>query len=262
MTRLDRFKEFARSNMMEVEAILSEVYSARCAGRTSFALFDGGAHKGYHTLRMLGLPGCERVHAVEADPFMAETFTSIVQRSRPNDLHRLVFHQKALQGDPDRQSIPWRSSPTHVGRSSIVSHNATRPTIWADNADMRYRDELEVPCTTIDSILALESLSVPFVKLDLEGADLIALRGAAATLRDKRPVVAFENSLKAPAVHGFTIEEMAAFFRGLNYVPMDFSGSRMAPDTWFGFFEAWLAPEEDAAWLTEQLTSALDRRGL
>jgi len=261
-SRLSDFRTYALSHMMDVEAILSEVYTARCAGRHGFALFDGGAHKAYHTMRMLDLPGCLRVHAVEADPFMAETFRGVLDKRRPDDLDRVAFYQKALQDNPDLQSIPWKSSPSHVGRSSIVARDSERQTIWGDNPDMEYREEFDVPATTIDSILAAEALPVPFLKLDLEGADLLALRGAAETLRCKRPIVAFENSIHAPKVHGFTLEEIAAYFDGLDYVPMSFVGERISTDTWFGFFEAWVAPSEDADWLHEQLNAALERRNL
>lgn len=260
--RLTLFREYALPNLMNVEAILKEIYTARCQDLKEYTLFDGGAHKGYHTIRMLDLSGCKRVYAVEADPFMAQAFNTILETQRPNDFDRVSFHQKALQDDPARASIPWKSSTTHVGRSSIVATNSERQTIWGDNPDMVYRESFEVPATTIDALLADEPLPIPFLKLDLEGADLIALRGARKTLRTKRPVVAFENSVHAPKVHGFTLEEMAAYFDGLGYVPINFVGERMTPDSWFGFFEAWLAPEEDANWLAGQLDEALARRGI
>lgn len=262
MKNLFNFRTYALAHMMEVEAILAEVYYSLCAGKDGFALFDGGAHRAYHTLRMLNLPGCLRVHAVEADPFMAETFRVVIAAKAPDAGDRLVLHQVALQNDPDRASIPWKSSSSHVGRSSILSSNAERGTIWGDNPDIFYRSDMTVPASTIDSILGTEPLPVPFLKLDLEGADLIALRGAEATLREKRPVVAFENSIHAPKVHGFTVPDMIAYFDGLGYVPMDFTGARMTEASWFGFFEAWLAPLEQMDWLAGQLDAALSSRGL
>lgn len=257
MTTLPEFRAFALDNMMELEAILAEVYAGLAAGQTSFAMFDGGAHKAFHTLRMLALPGCVRVHAVEADPFMANTFRDIVSRHSPEITNRIVFHQKALQDDPELASIPWKSSPSHVGRSSIVSPNPERSTIWDDNPDMRYRDEMTVPATTIDTILASEDLPVPFLKLDLEGADLLALSGAEKTLTEKRPVVAFENSIHAPKVHGFSIKEKIDFFQQIRYVPLNFIGAPMKAATWFGFFEAWLVPYEFVAAFRKHLDSAM-----
>lgn len=262
MTRLSRFRTHAQARMMDVEAILSEVYTAATAGRRGFAMFDGGAHKAWHTQRMAALPGCVRVHAVEADPFMAQTFRETLGRQKPELAARVAFHQMALQDDPGRREIPWKSSPSHVGRSSIVSANAARNTIWGDNPDMVYREDMTVPATTIDRILQGESLPLPFLKSDLEGADLIALKGAEATLRDKRPIVAFENSVHAPKVHGFTLAEMIGYFDALGYVPMDFTGAAMTEASWFGFFEAWLVPAEQQGWLAAQLDAALSRRGL
>ena len=260
--RLMAFREHALSNMMEVEGIVHEIYSLWCHGRGSFALFDGGAHKAFHTLRMLELRGCQRVHAVEADPFMAEKFRDIINREVSNSDARLRFYEAALQNDKDLRSVTWKSSPSHVGRSSIVAKTSSRQTIWGDNPEMEYRDEFEVPATTIDKILAEEILPVPFLKLDLEGADLLALLGASHVLKQKRPIVAFENSVHAPQVHGFNLEDIANYFAELNYVPMNFVGERISTDNWFGFFEAWLAPSESAEWLSVQLSLALERRSL
>lgn len=250
------------ASMMDVEAILHEIYTDATAGRSDFAMFDGGANRAWHTLRMAALPGCARVHAVEADPFMADTFRDTLSRQDPALTARIVFHQMALQDDPERTEIPWKSSPSHVGRSSIVSANPERNTIWSNNPDMVYREDMTVPATTIDRILQDEALPLPFLKSDLEGADLIALKGSTATLRGKRPIVAFENSVHAPKVHGFTVAEMIAYFDALGYVPMDFTGAAMTEASWFDFFEAWLVPVEQQDWLATQLDAALSRRGL
>jgi FkbM family methyltransferase len=256
---LAAFRAFVEPRKMVLEAIVSDIYTRRCAGRTGFALFDGGAHRAYHTLRMLALPGCERVYAVEADPFMAETFLDVLADKAPEAGDRVVLLKRAIQNDPDVHLIDWKSSPSHAGRSSIVSANADRRTIWEGTADMQYREDMRVPATTIDKILQGEPRPLPFLKLDLEGADLLALMGATQTLRSKRPVVAFENSVHAPKVHGFTLEQIAAYFADLDYVPLNVLGEPIGPENWFGFFEAWAAPREDVGWLQEALARSIAR---
>jgi FkbM family methyltransferase len=260
MTTLAAFRTYAMANMMQLEAILAEVYQAHCADRSGFVLFDGGAHRAYHTIRMLDLPGCQRVYAVEADPFMAETLDTTLRRARPAAMDRVVMVRKALQDNPFVVEIPWRSSPSHAGRSSIVSANADRPTIWTGNQEMQYRDEITVPATTIDAVLAAETAPLPFLKLDLEGADLLSLMGARKTLLSRRPIVAFENSVHAPRVHGFALSDMAAYFDQLDYVPVDFLGMPINPDTWFGFFEAWAVPREAESWLRGAVQAAVAAR--
>lgn len=260
MSRLTEFREYALANKMELEAILSEVYAELTRGHTGFAMFDGGAHKGYHTLRMLALPGCERVFAVEADPVMAQTLKDILDREAAGD-PRVTLVQKALQRDPSIRSIPWRSSSSHQGRSSIVSAKSDRPTIWHGNQEMEYREITQVDAATIDDILSDNTLPVGFIKLDLEGADLHALFGARDTLACHRPVVAFENSVHAPEVHGFTLPEVAGYFHGLGYVAMNVVGEVMGVDNWFGFFEAWAVPRERAAAVSGMINDSLARRG-
>ncbi|MCC5995468.1 MAG: FkbM family methyltransferase [Oceanicaulis sp.] len=260
MTELSAFREYALANKMELEAILSEIYTELVRGQDGFAMFDGGAHKGYHTLRMLALPGCERVIAVEADPAMASRLEEILQRDAPGD-ERVVLVKKALQRDPSVRSIPWRSSSSHQGRSSIVSGNTGRPTIWHGNQEMEYREITEVEAATIDDIVGADGPPLGFMKPDLEGADLHALFGARDTLARYRPVVAFENSVHAPEVHGFTVGEAAAYFHGLGYVGVNFVGETMGPDNWFGFFEAWAAPREKVGALGKLINASLARRG-
>lgn len=266
--KLEEFSKYAKQNKMELEAILAGVYADYTAGKKNFALFDGGAHKGYHTTRMAALPGVKRVYAVEADPFMAEKLRSNLAKGKRRKIsifskakyRNISIIEAALQDDPATVSIPWKSSTSHVGRSSIVSKNSGRSTIWQDNATMEYRDEMTVAATMIDTVLTKERRAIPFLKLDLEGADLMALRGGHRTLETKRPVVAFENSVHAPEVHGFTLEEMAAYFSKLNYVPMNFVGEKIGPDNWFGFHEAWAAPTEAADWLSAKVQEKIQKR--
>jgi FkbM family methyltransferase len=260
--RLDNFRNFVKSNMMDLEVILSEIYSNYCNQKNNYALFDGGAHKAFHTMKMLDLTGCLRVYAVEADPQMAIVFNDIINNKRIDDIARVIFINEALQNDINKKSIPWVSSISHVGRSSIAAKESNRETIWVDNKDVIYREECTVPATTIDKILANESLPVPFIKLDLEGADLVSIFGAQSTLSLKRPIIAFENSIHAPKVHGFTISDFISYATALDYVPIDFVGNRMNIDNWFGFFEAWLVPVEIEAWLVAQLNVSLSKRNI
>lgn len=259
MVTLSEFRARAQQNKMLPEAILADVYAGTVAGRSGYAMFDGGAHKGYHTQRMLALPGCALVVAVEADPAMAAWLRDRLSAALAAVTPQLVLVEKALQDDPARATIPWRSSSSHVGRSSIVSSNVARPTIWDKTEGMVYDQIDAVAATTIDNLVPADGLPLAFLKLDLEGADLIALRGGQATLTRHRPVVAFENSIHAPEVHGFTVQEMADWFAALDYVPLDFVGTPMTPSSWFGFFEAWAVPRERVAEAQAIIAAAMAR---
>lgn len=265
----DWVKILADKDMMAIEAVLTDIYTARCVGLKDYVLFDGGAHKGYHTTRMAALPGCEAVYAVEADPYMLQTLDERLSKAvcpgtqKPlfgPDAVELWVVDKALQNDPAVELINWKSSVSHVGRSSIGAENSDHETIWSTRVGMEYRDNMTVAATTIDKVLSRERRDVPFVKLDLEGADILSLFGAETMLRTKRPVVVYENSVHAPRVHGFTIKEFSDYLSRLGYVSVDFAGLPMLPERWFGFFEAWLAPPDQVEWLAKTLHIALDRQ--
>ena len=257
---MEAFRKHVLAHLSDLEILLGEIYTALAEGQTGFAMVDGGANRGYHTRRMLDLPGCRKVYAVEADPHLAESLrTSLADRLAAGQ-PGLVLVARALQDDPRRTEIPWRSSDSHIGRSSIVSDNPERATLWQADASVSYRAETTVPATTIDAMLAGEPGPLPFVKLDLEGADLLALTGATATLHRLRPVVAFENSSRAPEMHGLSVADIAARLAALNYVPMDFLGQPMTEATWFGMFEAFAVPKERADWLSARLRQVTARR--
>ena len=259
---IDWVRALADADMMAIEAIVSRICRETCEGLSGYALFDGGAHTGYHTVRMAEQPGCDVVYAVEADPTMAKTLKANLRAAKADaqrhgvvEQAQLAVVEMALQNDPAVKSITWKSSTSHAGRSSILSDSGE--TIWADSERIEYRGEVTVPATTIDTILKREARPLPFLKLDLEGADILSLFGATRTLQHKRPVVAFENSVHAPKVHGFSLEEFSAYLAELDYVAMSFAGKPLRLSNWFGFFEAWLVPADGAAWLSERLQAAL-----
>lgn len=257
MITLQEFRAFTSTQMMALEAVVADVYTARCAPLNSFVLFDGGAHRGYHTLRMLALKGCKKVIAVEADPFMADVLLKTLEDAGDDILNRVELVESALQNNPRIYALTWKSSTSHMGRSSISGANAQQKTIWPTDAGIAYRPDLTVRATTIDKTLAGVLRPVPFIKLDLEGADLLALFGAERTLQSKRPLIAFENAIHAPKVHGFSLENVMSYLSALDYVPLDFLGEPLTRDTWFGFFEAWATPREQLAQTQALIKSAV-----
>lgn len=55
------------------------------------------------------------------------------------------------------------------------------------------------------------------IKIDVEGAEMLVLQGAAETIRRGKPVVIFEHGIGASDVYGTKPEAVFAFFRGLGY---------------------------------------------
>lgn len=76
MSDLGAFKAYVKENPVQLDEVMREVYEGLTAGETGFQIFDGGSHKGWHAWRMIGLPGCSLVHAIEADPEISKVLSS------------------------------------------------------------------------------------------------------------------------------------------------------------------------------------------
>lgn len=139
---------------------------------------DGGAHVGTWTRVMSGV--FATVHAFEPSPDTFECLRWNLQRAAIANVH---CHQAALGAAPGTVSM------------TLDAENEARK-----NTGARFVTAGgTIPLVTIDS-LGLTDLG--FLKLDVEGSEPAALRGAAATLRRCHPVVLFENKRLWTRHHG------------------------------------------------------------
>lgn len=72
-----------------------------------------------------------------------------------------------------------------------------------------------IPVDTIDNLT--QSDDVTLIWLDIEGAELIALKGAVETLKDKRPVVVLEMAGHSRRFYGIEESETRNWLKNLGY---------------------------------------------
>ncbi len=119
----------------------------------------------------------ERVIAIEP----VEENVSCLRMNVPDNVALL----KIAVGDESRTTLIQRT-PKNVGGAFICNHAEVDCPIPADNPDMVE----EVQMVTIDS----QSFNgVGLIKLDIQGSELIALRGSRETLLRCKPVVLIEE---------------------------------------------------------------------
>lgn len=130
---------------------------------------DAGANIGIFTANFARIAGPEgRIVAVE---MMSATAHSLRQTIALNGLANVELVENALSDLAGQTIDVGMPDESHFGQASIIRHNAAGSGV-----------SVTVTTTTLDDITAgMERVHV--MKMDLEGAEAVALRGAARTLR-------------------------------------------------------------------------------
>ena len=131
-------------------------------------VFDCGAHVGVFTAKALSL-GAAKVVAIEPNP----TNLECLRRNFPKEIAsgRVVLVPEAV----------WSSEGTvSLNMGSLTAHDSLVRSFGGDT--------IEIPSTTIDRLIERLGLDkVDYIKMDIEGAEREALKGASETLRRHRP---------------------------------------------------------------------------
>jgi FkbM family methyltransferase len=173
-------------------------------------VLDVGAHVGLHTLMFSQHAGVEgRVLAVEASPANAGLLRKHLDW---NDCRNVRLVEAAIGDHEGEVAFIFRPDPTDPGGFA----NSLAYDIGGETAMVRM--------TTIDTLCA--GCDPDLIKIDIEGADLLALKGAYETLMRSAPtlVVAIHpDPMRAIGTHP---AELVAFLGTCGYEGRHLDGSR------------------------------------
>jgi FkbM family methyltransferase len=176
--------------------------------RPGDAVIDGGANYGYWTLvasRLVGPAG--KVFSFEANPPTAERLQANVEASAATNVS---VYRIALAADDGVATINNACSNTIGGHASLRRHEG-----WA------WGESTEVRTTAADSLASLDHWPrIRLIKLDIEGAELSALRGMADLIERDRPVLTVEWNAAAAAGFDYHPRDIVAFLQSRGYTPM------------------------------------------
>lgn len=145
---------------------------------------DGGANTGVYTFTAASLVGREGL-VIAFEPGVA-TFSALEKSKLLNQFSHVILRRQALS---DR-----------VGFARLYHHAAQMNSfsIGAPAEEAVPTEYEDVELTTIQQVLAeCDIPEVHFIKLDIEGAEELALRGSSSLLTQQRPIVLFEANPKA-----------------------------------------------------------------
>ncbi len=187
---------------------------------------DGGAHLGRHTIPLARLVGDGgRVLAFEPLPEVSRQLASLLAAHGLGG--RVVLSSRALSRERGRATFYAVQNNTEF--SGLSKRTYGLPGFVPEHV------EIPVELTTLDDAVAelAPGARVSFIKLDLEGGEFSALRGAAGVLQEHRCVCVFENGLAASAaLEGYSQREFFDFFRELDYRVHDVFGSPLSEQLW------------------------------
>jgi FkbM family methyltransferase len=170
--------------------------------RPGDVVIDGGANIGLFTLLAAARVGDSgRVIACEPSP---PTMDLLRANVHGNLLDWVELREVALAETPGR--LAMRVFEAGSGYSSFVPSSAEASS------------EVEVQVTTLDEIAGNLARTVSLVKLDVEGAELRALRGASRLLSENRPDFIIELEPEHLARQGCSVAEVQALFDAAGYV--------------------------------------------
>lgn len=145
---------------------------------------DAGANIGYYTLLLARLVGPEgKVIAIEPDP---DNFALLKKNVEVNGYHNVELHQKAVSDAAGTVKL-YRSM-----------RSAAQHSLAASNQDDPY---VEVEMARIDDLV---KAPIDFMKIDVEGAELGAMRGA-RELFAKSPNVKIMTEFNPRALNDFGV---------------------------------------------------------
>ncbi len=152
--------------------------------RPGMTVFDIGANAGHHTLLLAKLGGASgRVHAFEPVP---ESFACLEETIRLNRLENVRLHRMAVSDRAYEADL--HSAGVFDGFACLAEGGHGRSESFAGA-----RRSIRVSTTDLDSFCRAEGISrVDLIKMDIEGAEMLALAGMVRILAVHRPVLLLE----------------------------------------------------------------------
>jgi len=179
-------------------------------------VLDIGANLGLFTVTMAALTGpTGRVYAFEPLDDLATLLTRSVAEN--NFADRVVLERAAVSDKPGSGQLISASKTTNAGGAYLndgqvpLGHEAN-----------------EVKLITLDTYPVRRP--VHFIKIDVEGAELLAFRGAKELLKEDRPLVLSElHPAQLLKVSGCNAAEFVAEMESYNYQCQELRGSELVP---------------------------------
>jgi FkbM family methyltransferase len=168
---------------------------------------DAGAHIGFFTIHMASRVGPGgRVHAFEPLDSNADLLDRSIEENRFGD--RVVFRRAAVGRVSGTATLTFPVETLNTGGAYLLRN---------DTAPLAGNQQRPVPVVALDEVPLTHP--VRLIKMDVEGAEPLVVRGAARLLAEDRPLILSElHPTQLERASGSTVEAFLAEMRTLGYV--------------------------------------------
>jgi FkbM family methyltransferase len=176
--RLYWFKVYEHEETDVVKTVVKE----------GMTVLDIGANIGYYTVLFSTLVGEKgRVLALEPSPY---NFEMLGKNIEANNLANVVTLQRAVSDQGGEVVLD-------VSGSNFAAHHLRRGDAQGEEAG----DAVRVPCVRVDDVVAERGLTPDFIKMDIEGAEYLAVQGMRETMKANDNVLMM-CEFNPPAIEG------------------------------------------------------------
>lgn len=204
---------------MDYEALLETFY--RKLDLKGSLIVDVGGHVGRHAFPLAEMAGDSgSVWSFEPLPEMRLQFVSAMNENGVTNVSLFPFALSSTTGSAEFCYIP--NDPAESGLQERKVYNQSPSEIVRRKVCVRRLDDL-VP----------RRQQVSFIKVDVEGAELYVLQGAQETIRESRPIVAFECGAASYLGYHDTPELLYALLARNHYVIYSITGVKIEDEGMF-----------------------------
>jgi FkbM family methyltransferase len=193
-------------NIVRGQYEVDEVRYMRSVLKPGDTAIDAGAHIGFFTMQMAAIVGAEgRVYAFEPVDSNADLLERSIVENRFAD--RIDFHRAAVGAATGTATLTFPVETLNTGGAYLLRDGTSA---LAGNQKKTV------------TVVALDDLPirrpVRMIKMDVEGAEPLVIEGAAAVLREDRPVVLSElHPTQLERASGMTAAAFLVAMRAIGY---------------------------------------------
>jgi FkbM family methyltransferase len=198
-------------------------------------VLDIGANFGYYTVPLSKLVGAGHVYAFEPIPFTFNACDKIIKHFNCNNVQLL---QKGVGAKDETLtfSVPLQACGALSAGQAHIEGRQNSGEGMHEVYSFKAHETFDCDVISIDTFLLPKLKKLSFIKMDIEGAELFALKGMVKTLATFKPTILMEIEPRFLKGFGISEDDLTHFFEATGYLPFKYDAARDKIQQFSNFF--------------------------